>query len=200
MGLTRINARRRGLGHSGIMESEGTIMKFLVGYASTEGQSRRIARHVADRLFDAKHTVELLSLEDTGGLRTDRFDRTVLVASIHAGQYRKELSAFAAEHRPWLDRTPVLFLSVSLAAAGHEAEDWRGLDRIVEDFTEVTGWTPNRVEQVAGAYRPSQYDMFKRFIMRRIIATKDPDADPEVDKEYTDWPALDALVDDWTRN
>ena len=85
----------------------------------------------------------------------------------------------------------------SLAAAGHESEDWRGLDRIVEDFAEVTGWTPDRAEQVAGAYRPSEYDLFKRFIMRRIIATKDPGADLDTDREYTDWPALDALVDDW---
>ncbi|MDR9482714.1 MAG: flavodoxin domain-containing protein, partial [Salibaculum sp.] len=89
------------------------------------------------------------------------------------------------------------FLSVSLAAAGHEAEDWRVLDRIIDDFAEVTGWAPERVEQIAGAYRPSEYDLFKRFIMRRIIATKDPEADLDTDRDYTDWPALDALVDDW---
>ncbi|HKL68084.1 flavodoxin domain-containing protein [Salibaculum sp.] len=172
-------------------------MKLLVGYATTEGQSRKIARHVADRLADAGHMVELLSLTDGEGLALDRFDRAVLVASIHAGQYRKELTSFAQDNALWLRRQPVLFLSVSLAAAGHESEDWRGLDRIVEDFAEVTGWTPDRAEQVAGAYRPSEYDLFKRFIMRRIIATKDPGADLDTDREYTDWPALDALVDDW---
>lgn len=171
--------------------------KLLVGYATTEGQSRRIARHVADRLADAGHMVELLSLEDAEGLALDRFDRAVLVASIHAGQFRRALTVFASGNAAWLDRHPVLFLSVSLAAAGHEAEDWRGLDRIIDDFAEVTGWAPERVEQIAGAYRPSEYDLFKRFIMRRIIATKDPEADLDTDRDYTDWPALDALVDDW---
>jgi menaquinone-dependent protoporphyrinogen oxidase len=172
-------------------------MKLFVGYATTEGQSRKIARHVADRLADAGHMVELLSLTDAEGLTLDRFDSAVLVASIHAGQYRKELTGFASKNPGWLDRNPVLFLSVSLAAAGHEAEDWRGLDRIVNDFAQVTGWTPDHVEQVAGAYRPSEYDLFKRFIMKRIIATKDPGADLEADREYTDWPALDALLDNW---
>ena len=33
--------------------------------------------------------------------------------------------------------------------------------------------------------------------MRRILARKDPEADLEADKDYTDWPALDTLVDGW---
>jgi menaquinone-dependent protoporphyrinogen oxidase len=51
------------------------------------------------------------------------------------------------------------------------------------------------VEQVAGAYLPSKYDFFRRFIMRRIIAAKDPQADLDADKEYTDWTAPDTLID-----
>ena len=90
-----------------------------------------------------------------------------------------------------------MFVSVSLAAAGHDAEDWKGLDRILEEFEDATGWSPDRVEQVAGAYRPSQYDVFRRFIMRRIILAKDPEADPDTDTEYTDWKAFDSLLDDW---
>ena len=37
----------------------------------------------------------------------------------------------------------------------------------------------------------------ERLAMRRIIAARDPQADPRADVEYTDWPALDALIDDW---
>jgi menaquinone-dependent protoporphyrinogen oxidase len=66
---------------------------------------------------------------------------------------------------------------VSLAAAGHDAEDWRGLDSILDDLETATGWTPGRVEQIAGASLPTQYYVFRRFIMRRIIAAKDPETD-----------------------
>jgi menaquinone-dependent protoporphyrinogen oxidase len=31
--------------------------------------------------------------------------------------------------------------------------------------------------------------------MRRIVAAKDPQADLDADKEYTDWKALDTLID-----
>ena len=56
---------------------------------------------------------------------------------------------------------------------------------------------PGQVPQIAGAYRHLQYGVFHRFIMRRIILTKDPAADPAADREYTDWTALDAVTLDW---
>lgn len=172
-------------------------MKLLVAYTSSDGQTRKIARHVADRLADQGHGVELLQADD--GTETDlaRFDRVILAASIHIGHYQKALARFVTEQGAALRAKPTLFLSVSLAAAGHEAEDWLSLDRILTDFEEATGWTPDRAEQIAGAYRPSQYDLLRRFAMRRILAAKDPGADPDADKEYTDWAALDALVAGW---
>ena len=169
----------------------------LVGYTTTEGQTRRIARHVTDRLARAGHGVELLDLKDAGDLDPADFDRIVLGASVHAGHFQRALSEFAARHAAALNARPTLFMSVSLAAAGHEAEDWRALDRILADLADATGWTPGRTVQIAGAYRPEKYDVFRRFIMRRIIAKKDPDIDPDASHEYTDWPALDRLVDDW---
>ena len=44
---------------------------------------------------------------------------------------------------------------------------------------------------------PSEYDIFTRLIMKRIIAAKDPDADTGKDKEYTDWEDLGAWLDSW---
>lgn len=175
-------------------------MKLLVAYASTEGQTQKIARHVANRIAEAGHTVELLALSDARDIELARFDGAILAASVHAGKYQRVLSDFAAERARDLAARPTLFLSVSLAAAGHDAEDWKGLNRIFTEFTEATDWTPRRVEQVAGAYRPSQYDMFRRFIMRRIIAAKDPDADLDADREYTDWSAVNRVVDEWLAN
>ena len=172
-------------------------MKVLVGYATSEGQTRKIARHVADRIADRGHTVELVRLDDADDIDLGRFDRVAVAASIHLGHYQGALSDFAAHQAGRLHEMPTLLLSVSLAAAGHDAEDWRGLDRIEEDFEAATGWSPGRVEQIAGAYLPEKYDIVRRFAMRRIIAKKDPEADLDHGKEYTDWQALDALLDDW---
>ena len=165
-------------------------MMILVGYATREGQSRKIARWVADRISARGESVELLSLADTEGLELERFQGAVLVASVHAGAYPAALGAFLDGHADALRACPALFLSVSLAAAGHDADDWKGLAEIVTDLRDATGWTPQRVEHIAGAYKPSHSDLVTRFIMRRIIAEKDPKADLATDHDYTDWGAL----------
>ena len=172
-------------------------MKVLVAYATSEGQTRKIARKAADHIVDAGHSAELIELSAAADIDLGRFDGVIVGASIHAGHYQRALAHFVSEKVERLKLRPSLFLSVSLAAAGHDAEDWRALDRILQDFEDATGWTPGRVEQVAGAYLPSKYDIVRRFIMRRIIAAKAPDADLDADKEYTDWQKLDDLVDEW---
>lgn len=172
-------------------------MKLFVGYATQEGQSRKIAQWIADHLFDAGHGVQVMALEHAGDLDLKRFERCILVGPVHAGRYPQPLATFAADHAEDLASLRTLFVSVSLAAAGHDAEEWRSLDRIVADLCEATEWTPSAVAQVAGAYKPSEYDLFTRFIMRRIIAEKDAEADLGADREYTDWAALGTAIDAW---
>lgn len=172
-------------------------MKVLIAYASTEGQTRKIAQRLADHIVDGGRSVELVELANATRMDLQRFDGVILAASVHVGHYQRALTNFAAERSKDLQAKSTLFLSVSLAAAGHDAEDWKGLDKIKEEFIEATGWTPSRVEQVAGAYVPSEYDIFRRFIMRRILAAKNPEADLDADKEYTDWNLLFRTTDDW---
>ncbi|MBF9030600.1 protoporphyrinogen oxidase [Rhodobacterales bacterium HKCCE3408] len=172
-------------------------MKLLIVYATTEGQTRKIARHLADRACDGGHSVELLPLSDAGDIDLDRFSQVLVAASVHIGHYQRALIDWLETRGADLKGRTTMFVSVSLAAAGHESDDWRGLEQIAEDFVAATGWTPEKILQVAGAYTPSRYDMFRRFAMRRILAAKDPEADPDADKEYTDWDALDAAFDDW---
>ncbi|WP_368667750.1 flavodoxin domain-containing protein [Salipiger sp. PrR002] len=175
-------------------------VKILIGYATYQGQTRQIARHVADHVVAAGHAVELLETSDADDIDLDRFVRVILAAPVHASEYPRALTDFVRDHVEQLNRMPTLFLSVSLSAAGHDSEDWRGLDRILEDFSSATGWCPGRTEQIAGAYRPHEYDVFRGFIMRRIIARKDPEAALNEDKEYTNWGALDQRVDFWLRS
>lgn len=104
-------------------------MKIVLGYATKEGQSRKIARWVSDRLFEAGHSVEVLALGDAEGLDLKRFDRAILVGPVHAGHYPKPLVEFAGLHATGLGALATLFLSVSLAAGGmmpRTGEGWIG--------------------------------------------------------------------------
>lgn len=172
-------------------------MHLLIAYATTDGQTRKIARFAADRLAGQGHAVELLNVEDAEGLDLSRFDGAILAGSLHAGGYQKTLARFARDAAVELALMPTIFLAVSLSAAGNDPEDWAGLRRCLAEFEADTGWTPGRVEHVAGAFRFSEYDFFRAWAMRRIADQKGEAVEPGKDREYTDWAALILTLDAW---
>jgi menaquinone-dependent protoporphyrinogen oxidase len=172
-------------------------MRLLIAYATTDGQTRKIARFAADRLADQGHAVELLNVEDAEGLDLSRFDAAILAGSLHAGGYQKALRRYVTGARTALAAMPTLFLAVSLSAAGNDPDDWKGLTLCLEEFAEDTGWVPGRLEHVAGAFKFSEYDFFRAWAMRRIAEHKGEAVEPGKDKEYTDWAALILALDTW---
>lgn len=174
-------------------------MNILIAYASTEGQTRKICRFCADVLMDAGHSVELLQVSGADALEPARYDASILAASVHIGHFQKEMLGFAAAHGAALSRKPSLFLSVSLAIVGGDPDEVATLDEIVNKFREETGYAPGQVEQVAGAFRFTEYDFFRSWAMRYIAKMKGQDVDPHTDTEYTDWDALRRLVEAWAK-
>lgn len=173
-------------------------MKILIGYATTEGQTRKVCRFCANALADLGHAVELLPLSEASDLEVSQFDGAILAGSVHTHSYQKVLIEFASDHAAALHERPTMFLSVSLSAAGSDASDWAGLKNIEKEFTSKSGWSPDRVEHVAGAFRFSEYDFLKSWAMRWIAAEKGEEIDVHGDTEYTDWDALRVLMADFT--
>ena len=169
-------------------------MKILVGYSTTEGQTRKIGRFCADELANQGHAVELLPLAEAADLEVSRFDGAILAGSVHSHNYQKTLVDFATDHAAALHERPTMLLSVSLSAAGNDPSDWAGLESIVTEFKAKTGWTPDRIEHVPGAFRFTEYDFLKSWAMRWIAAEKGEDVDVHGDTEYTDWDALRRLM------
>lgn len=172
-------------------------MNILIAYASTEGQTRKIARYCADYLNGQGHSVELSGAEDAHDAELARFDAVLLAGSVHAGKYQKALTVLAKKKAAALAQVRSAFLSVSLTAAGTDVDEWAGLTECVNRFAEKTGWTPPTVMHVAGAFRFSEYDFFKSWAMRWIASQKDEEIDPHKDKEFTDWAALKKTLDNW---
>ncbi|MDJ0821257.1 MAG: flavodoxin domain-containing protein [Paracoccaceae bacterium] len=172
-------------------------MRILIAYATTEGQTRKICRFAADHLSTQGHSVELLNAGDTEGLDVVRFDAVVMAGSVHAGNLQDDLIRFGAENATLLASRPTLYLQVSLSAAGDDASEWEDLRRIAGRVSDAIGFVPGRTEHVAGAFRFTQYDFFKSWAMRWIASQKGEDIDPHADREYTDWAALSATLDEW---
>jgi len=172
-------------------------MALLIAYATTDGQTRKIARFCADRLAD-RHTVELLNLDDAEGLDLQRFQAVLLAGSVHLHKFQPALTAFAKANLAGLQARPTLFLAVSLAAAGQDEDDVQGLREVHAAFRAETGWVPGSSIDVAGAFRFTEYDFFRAWMMKRIAVQKGQQVDGHSDTEYTDWAALADAVDRWS--
>jgi menaquinone-dependent protoporphyrinogen oxidase len=135
------------------------------------------------------------ALEFSDNLDPAAFDAVILAASLHTGRYQVAVEHFAQTHHDQLNGMLSVFVSVSLAAAGDDEDDVQGLARSVEELQRTTGWKPRHVQHVAGAFRYTQYDFFKRWAMKYIAWRKGAPTDTSQDWELTDWNALNALAD-----
>lgn len=182
---------------------------FVVLYATREGQTQRIAEHIAAQIRDRGHSAKVRNVRDIRELREPfdmaRYRGAIVAASVHTGKHEPEMVAFVKRHRAELDSMPTAFLSVSLSAAGAEdpeqpaearakaAADCRG---VIDKLIAETGWRPTRMKPVAGALSYSKYNFLIRFVMKRIAKKASMPTDTSRDYELTDWKALDGFVDE----
>ncbi len=165
-----------------------TPLTVWVVYGTSEGQTEKIARFLAERLAGRGHRLELIAAaRDCGTPQPQRFDAIVIAASVHAGRYQPAVTEFV---RRDIDSRPNAFLSVSLSAASPVASDLEGLKRCVETFSRETGWTPRTVHHAAGALRYSAYSLIKRWALRAIARRRGAPTDTRRDHKLTDWADL----------
>lgn len=168
----------------------------LVAYATTEGQTRRIAEHVAERLRSAGHEVDVIDTAATSEPPMGSgYQTAFLGGSVHYDRHQGSLLQFARRHRGWLNDMPTAFLSVSMAPVHADAGGVEHARHAVDRFLDASGLKPAQVHLVAGALRFTQYDFFKRLMMRVIARAQGDRIDASQDHEYTDWQDLDAFVD-----
>jgi menaquinone-dependent protoporphyrinogen oxidase len=173
-------------------------MNILVVYGTTEGHTHKVAQVVADQAR-TKSSVMLIDsanpiIED---VRLGDFDAVIVAASLHVGRFQPSIYDFVRKRHDTLNGMRTLFLPVSLSAASKDVDDIKGLQKCLEQFNQETAWRPGRVNNVAGAFRFTQYDFFKRWGMKLIAYQKGVSTDTSQDQELTDWPALSSTVADF---
>lgn len=185
------------------------MKQVLVIYATRTGHTGRIAEHIADRLRADGLSVELTDAAHLPAeLSLDNYSAVIAAASVRLGKHESEMIRFAQRNATGLNRLPSAFISVSLSEAGVEdlaaaaerrAQASADVERMIDKFVQQTGWHPQRVKAVAGALSYTRYNSLVRFAMKRIAAKAGASTDASKDHSYTDWNALDRLVDEFAR-
>lgn len=172
-------------------------MKILIAYGTTEGQTRKIADHMATAARNAGHAVDVHKCTD-GENKEDvnSFDAIVVAASVHQARYQPAIYRFVEENLNTLRATPSAFVSVSLSRTFTEGMELA--EQYYKDFANETGWQADLVHHAEGAIRYTEYDFFKIQTIEHVVFKGAKKMPPKVgNPEFTDWSALDAFISEF---
>ena len=180
----------------------------LILYATREGQTRRIAEHLGAAARTRGFDADVINVSE---IRSDfslgAYSAAALAASVHLQKHEPEMTKFVRNNLTALEGLPTVFLSVSLSEAGAEdptapaesrAQAAADVEGMIQAFLKETGWHPRHIRAVAGALMYSKYNFVVRFIMKRIARQVGASTDASRDHEFTDWEALDRILDELT--
>jgi menaquinone-dependent protoporphyrinogen oxidase len=167
------------------MQKWSDMTKIMIGYGTTEGQTARIADHIAEVIRGRGHEAQAVNLKRSPEVLLDGYDAVIVGGSIHMGKHEEHVVDFVQKNRFRLERLPSAFFSVSLAAHG----DMENARAYVENFQQQTGWHPTQVGLFGGALLYRQYGFLKRLMMKKIVSDKPGglSTDTSRDHVYTDW-------------
>jgi menaquinone-dependent protoporphyrinogen oxidase len=167
-------------------------------YATTEGQTRRIAdRLVAllhDRGIDARQ-IDVRS-DDVRQLDWSGVRLVVVGASLHAGRHQRAIEEFIRANRDVLNARPSAFLSVSMRAASPRPVDAEAARQLAVTFVNAAGWHPAHVIALGGRLAYTQYGWLTRAVIKRIARRAGLATDTTRDHEYTDWMQVTRFADE----
>ena len=175
------------------------MSRILIIYTSIEGQTARIAGHMAQTLQQLGHSVDSRRVETARpGLAFEQYDGVIAGASIHYGHHPAYFLALVRSQRQALEGRPSAFFSVSLSGGGPGARP-KTAQRYIAKFQRKTGWHPPQVASIGGALQYSKYAAWKKWIMTKIVGVAGGDVDTSRDYEYTDWDAVAGFARDFSK-
>jgi menaquinone-dependent protoporphyrinogen oxidase len=161
----------------------------LIFYATSEGQTRRIAERIADdmraRGFDSR-AIDVTTAA-AASIEWDKVRGVLLGASLHAGRHQSAAVSFARTFRDRLNMYPSAFFSVSLSAASANPEEVATAARIAQAFPAQVDWHPSEVVCFGGRLAYSKYGWLTRQVMRRIARKEGGPVDTRHDHDLTNW-------------
>lgn len=163
-------------------------------FATHDGQSRRIAEHIAHRLGESGVVAVPRNADEAYTARDLRQAAVVvLVAAIrygrHLPQAERLLAIYQSLHRP----PPLAFASVNLTARKEGKTSATGnayLRKLIARFR----LAPALAVAFAGKLDYQRYGWSDRLIIRFIMLLTSGPTDPTTCIEYTSWPAVDEFA------
>jgi menaquinone-dependent protoporphyrinogen oxidase len=175
-------------------------MRILITYATTHGQTAKIAEHMAERMRLQGAEVEVAQLRWlSAGPDPSAFEAIVVGDRVHGDRYHDRVTQFVRRHLNILRARPSAFFSVSLLQLSKDAAQRDKTIALPGRTLASLGWKPDRIEVVAGALTWSRYGFLGRLIMKAIWKNAVGRLDTAHDQVFTDWAQVDRFADAFVR-
>jgi menaquinone-dependent protoporphyrinogen oxidase len=174
-----------------------TQSRILVVYASSHGQTARIARRLAEAFQREGVAVDLVDArEGPFTLRPNVYGAIVVGSSLIVRGNQPAIRAFIRANRDVLAGQPAAFYQVSASAGSVDAAGRAAAERVMRGFLEEVRWQPTLVASIAGAINYTQYNPMLRWYMKRASRRHGGSTDTSRDHEYTDWAQVERFASD----
>ena len=161
-------------------------MKTLILYSSHDGQTKKIAHFIAERL---NHEVIVEDLHQSA-VDLSQFQQIIIGASIRYGHFNKALYQFIEKNHRTLNEKNSAFFGVNLTAR-KENKNTPETNVYVRKFLSRIAWKPTKASVFAGALYYPRYKLFDRLMIQLIMKITKGETDPTKEIEYTDWEKVE---------
>ena len=170
--------------------------RFLIIYATSYGQTAKIAGRMADLLIASGEAVTLVNAgKHPRDFHAGEFDGVIIGGSIIGGRHQRALVHFVRGHRALLNAIPSAFFSVSGSAASPLASERAKAQQFVDVFLDTTGWHPAVTDTIGGAMAYTKYNPLLRWFIKRTAKAAGGPTDTSRDHEMTDWGQVERFVE-----
>jgi menaquinone-dependent protoporphyrinogen oxidase len=164
-------------------------------YATRDGQARRIAARIADRLAERgiRATPQDLAVVTPAPAELAKASLIVLVAAVRYGRHLPEAGCFLARYRKLASAVPLILASVNLTAR-KSAKRTQDTNPYLRKVIARYRLAPILATAFAGRLDYRRYRSLDRQIIRFIMWLTGGPTAPDACVEYTSWPAVDEFA------
>lgn len=182
--------------HWGMPDTTSLSCEVPVFFATSEGQTRRIAERLAIVLHEHGFDSRAIDVAGPDAARLDwtKVQGALVGASLHAGTHQKAADRFVRAHASDLNAVASGFFSVSLSAASRNQKEVDAAESLARAFPASRGWKPATIASVAGRLAYREYGFFIRWVMKRIARKEGAPTDTSRDYELTNWTQVNQLA------
>jgi len=169
-------------------------------FATRDGQSRRIADRIAQRLQAVGVDTQLTDLGLAAPALSDASsdEPIIVVAAVRYGKHLPEAEQFLAAYCAVASPAPLVLLSVNLTARKPGKDSAEG-NVYLRKTIKRHGLRPLLARAIAGRLDYARYHWLDRHMIRFIMFLTGGPTDPTTKIEYTSWAGVDLLAHEIAR-